>query len=253
MDEKIREKIDELNAVMKGLPYGLALVDPKEVKLLDKNARYMSADMFKSLVENVRRDGGLTSLPLLWKREDGSLLALSGNHRVQAAVHAGVESILALVLDRPLSREEQVAIQLSHNAIEGKDDPVVLKDLWDEIEDIDLKLYAGLDSELLKELEKMEFDSIAEARLDFRQVMLLFLPEEAGELKRVMEDADNIFSGDENYILSRKHFNEVFALLADVKEQFGIVNNPTAMMKLVELAREKMEEYNRANLINEGG
>jgi hypothetical protein len=242
MDEKIRETITQLNAHLKDMPYQLDYVPPGEIRLLDKNARYMSQEMFQNLVSNVRRDGALSSLPLCWRQPDGTLLVLSGNHRVQAAVHAGLEGILIFVIDRELTREELVAIQLSHNAIEGRDDPVILKELWDEIEMIDLKMYAGLDSEIVKELEKMEFLSIAEARPDFKQIILLFLPEEIEEIRQLMEDIDMIFSGDRNYILTRSHYDEVFRLIVDVKERYNIINNPTAFMKIIEFARERMDE-----------
>lgn len=247
MAEEIRETIAELNRALEasGAKYKLTFTDPAEIRLLDKNARYMSEDMFRNLVENIKRDGGLSSLPLCYRQEDGGLLVLSGNHRVQAAVHAGLEGILVLVIDKQLTREEQVAIQLSHNAIEGKDDPVILKELWEEIQDIELKLYAGLDSEILQELDKIEFVSIAEARIDHKQVTFLFLPEEAEALKKLMGEAELLFIGDESFVLSRKHYDDVFALVADVKEHFEIVNNPTAMMKIVELARERIGEMSK--------
>ena len=237
MDEKIRKTITDLNAHLNDMPYKLDLVDPRVILLLDKNARYMTQEMFENLVNNIKSDRGLSSLPLCYREKDGRLLVLSGNHRVQAAVHAGIEEILVLVIDKELTRQEQVAVQLSHNAIEGRDDPVILKELWDEIEIIDLKMYAGLDSEIIKELEKMEFTSIVEARPDFKHIMLLFLPEEAEQIRKVLSEVDLYFAGEENYILSRRHYDEVFRLLVEIKDTYNIINNPTAFMKIVELAR----------------
>jgi hypothetical protein len=180
MDEKIQATVKTLNKRLhetSATPYVLDVAEPGTLKLLDKNARYMSHEMFENLVANIKRDGGLSSLPLCYREPDGTLLVLSGNHRVQAATQAGIEQILVMVIDRELTREEQVAIQLSHNAIDGKDDPLLLKQLWDEIKQIDLKLYAGLDSETIKELEKIQFVSISEARLEYKEIKLLFLPE----------------------------------------------------------------------------
>ena len=174
MENNIKDAMEQLNSLLKNMPYKLDLVDPKKILLLEKNARYMSQEMFQNLVFNTKRDGALSSLPLCYREKAGLLVVLSGNHRVQAAVHAGIEQILVLIIDRELTRQEQVAIQLSHNAIEGKDDPVILKELWDEIKLIDLKMYAGLDSEIIKELERMEFISLADARPDFKQIILLF-------------------------------------------------------------------------------
>ncbi|MEW6115646.1 MAG: ParB/Srx family N-terminal domain-containing protein [Nitrospirota bacterium] len=241
MDEKIRETVDQLNSFLGDMPYKVDIVDPRELTLLEKNARYMTHEMFQNLVTNIKRDGGLSSLPLVYYEKDGRKIVLSGNHRVQAAVAAEVPWILILRIDRELSRQEQVAIQLSHNAIEGKDDPVVLKGLWGEILDIDLKLYAGLDSETLKELEKMQFATISEAAPDFKQMVMMFLPEELEELKQLIEGIDHFFSGDVNYVAAREHYEHVFKMLVEIKEKFNIVNNPTAFMKMVEMAKLYME------------
>ena len=64
MAEEISEILKLLNEKLAGLfPYRLELVDPGELKLLDKNARYMKAEQFQSLVENVRKDGNLSPCP----------------------------------------------------------------------------------------------------------------------------------------------------------------------------------------------
>jgi hypothetical protein len=241
MEEKIRETIEHLNVALGEAPYKLAYEDPAKIKLLDKNAHYMGEDVFRNLVENIKRDGAMASMPLCQRGDDGRLLVLSGNHRVQAAVHAGLDGVMVMVIDREITNDEKIAIQLSHNSLVGKDDPVLLKELWDEIKDIDLKMYAGLDSELLEELDKLEFLSIAEARLDHKSIMFLFLPEEQGALQKTLAEMDMMFMDDEHYVLSRKHYDDVFAMLADVKEKFRIMNNPTALMKIMELAREQLQ------------
>ena len=250
MDEKIqqaREAAQKLNEIMgDSVPYKIDVMNPKDIALLDKNARYMNHDMFQNLVGNIKKDGALSSLPLCWKKPDGATVVLSGNHRVQAANQAGLSFIMVLVIERDLSRSEQVAIQLSHNAISGKDDQAILKSLWDEIEDIDLRQYAGLDSELLNELDKMEFCTISDAQPDFKQVILLFLPEEIDQLKALMQDADVLFSQHETFVASRLHYETMFNALVEVKEKFNIVNNPTALLKIFELAGERLGEMDLA-------
>jgi hypothetical protein len=136
MDEKIQATVKVLSDRLRetnATPYTLDVADPSAIKLLSKNARYMSHEMFENLVSNIKRDGALSSMPLCYREPDGTLLVLSGNHRVQAAAQAGLKQILVMVIDKELTREEQVAVQLSHNAIDGKDDPPMLKQLWDEI------------------------------------------------------------------------------------------------------------------------
>jgi len=241
MEDKVQEVVDQLNAHLGDGPK-FALVDPKELKLLDKNARYMDKETFDQLTANIRRDGALSSTPFCHMDGSGKMTVLSGNHRVMAAREAGLARIPVMYTDRVLSKGEKIAIQISHNAITGKDDPVILKSLWDELDDIELKMYAGLDSEILKELEKMEFTSISEAHLDVKMVTVAFLPEEAAALREALEQADILFAGEENYVAARSHYESVFAAVAAVKEKYNIVSNPTAFMKLIELARERMAE-----------
>lgn len=243
MEGQVRQTLDLLNQqISHQFPYKLDMVNPKKIRLLDRNARYMQHDTFSNLVANVQKDGALSSLPLCFKEPDGALLVLSGNHRVQAAVHAGLSEILVMVIDRPLSRQEQIAIQLSHNSLAGKDDMVILKELWQELADIDLKYYAGLDSDTLGEIDKLQFETLSDVKPGFEQVILQFLPEEVGELKAILNDASSIFSKDHNFILARDHYDECFSLLTEVKGEYDIVSNPAAFVKVMNLARKALLE-----------
>jgi len=243
MESQVRQTLSQLNAQLADrFPYKLDMVDPGRIRLLDKNARYMEHETFQNLVSNVQRDGGLSSMPLCFKEADGSLLVLSGNHRVQAAAQAGVEEILVMVIDRPLSRQEQIAIQLSHNSLAGKDDMVILRELWQEMADVDLKYYAGLDSDTLGEIDKLQFETLSDVKPDFEQVVFQFLPEETQELQAIVDDVDAIFSKDQNFILARDHYDDVFDLLTQVKGGYNIVSNPAAMAKVMSLARKAMDE-----------
>jgi hypothetical protein len=84
------------------------------LRMLKKNARYMAEPEFNRLVENLRRDGVLTSLPLVYRGE-----VLSGNHRVQAALKAAIVQADVIEIETELS-EEQRACWLSHNALTSK-------------------------------------------------------------------------------------------------------------------------------------
>ena len=153
-------------------------IDPREIKLLETNARYMKHEEFNRLVENIRRDGKLTSTPFLCKDDDDRWLCLSGNHRTKAAIEVGLPTITCLATDDPLSKEQRIAIQLSHNAIAGQDDPATLKALYEQILDMSLKQYRGLDDKTLALLDKFSSISISEANLTFHTLSLVFLPDE---------------------------------------------------------------------------
>jgi len=164
-------------------------LNPRDIKLLETNARYMKHEEFNRLVENVRRDGKLTSTPFLCKDKDGKWLCLSGNHRTRAAIEVGLETITCLATDDELSEEQQIAIQLSHNAIAGQDDPATLKALYEKILDTSLKKYSGLDDKTLELLDKFSAISISEANLQFQTLSMVFLPNELEAARKVIDEA----------------------------------------------------------------
>ena len=163
-------------------------VDPQEIKLLDQNARYMKHEEFNRLVTNIRRDGKLTSSPFLCKEGD-RYLCLSGNHRTRASIEAGLKEIDCLVTDDPLTEQQKIAIQLSHNAIAGQDDPATIKVLYEKILDTDLKKYSGLDDKTLELLNKIDIFSISEANLKFQTLTMVFLPDELTTAKEIISQA----------------------------------------------------------------
>src|SRR5208282_6832990 len=77
----------------------------KDLKLLEKNARFMKGPQFNRLVENIKNDGCLTSFPLVYREKD-SLVVVSGNHRVAAAVKAGIEESDVIEITTPLTRQQ---------------------------------------------------------------------------------------------------------------------------------------------------
>lgn len=163
--------------------------NPKDLKLLETNARYMKHEEFSRLVDNIRHDGRLTSVPFACLEEDGRYRVLSGNHRTQAAIQAGLSEIDIMVTDDPLTEDQKIAIQLSHNAISGQDDPATLKLLYEQILDTEMKKYSGLDDKTLELLDKFATMSISEANLRFQTVTMIFLPDELEDAKKVFEQA----------------------------------------------------------------
>lgn len=166
-----------------GLEPVVVMRDPRSLRLLEVNARIMDRLEYNQLVENLKRDGALTSAPLIWRapgdvEHDGSEEVLSGNHRVQAAIDAGLAEIPCLLLVQELSAQRRTAIQLSHNAIAGHDDPATLAQLYESLTDLDLREYTGLNDQELGLMAEVTVPGIGEAGLDFVMVNILFLPHE---------------------------------------------------------------------------
>lgn len=162
--------------------------DPSTLKLLEENARYMRHEQFSTLVANIKRDGDLTQIPFVWFEEDtGTRHVLSGNHRVMAAMEAGLKEIRWLETADKLNKSQRLAIQLSHNAIAGEDDASILAKLYQEIDDLEMKHYSGLDDRSLELLREAQVDSLQEPKLEFQTLSYVFLP---GDGDRVMEAFD---------------------------------------------------------------
>lgn len=252
MAEEIREVLNLLNEKLAGLfPYRLELVNPGELHLLEKNARYMKAEQFQALVENVRQDGNLSSLPLCYRENGGKLLVLSGNHRTMAARQAGLEQILVMVVADEKTDDEKLGIQLSHNAICGQDDLVILKELWESIKNVQARLYAGLDSETIKSLEGIKFAAISEQRLQYKLANFMFLPEEIESLDQLLKETAVAFAGDVVYLANLNTYDAFFDLVVKIKKRCQIKNSAAAFLKLLELAGVGLEQMMQVEEANE--
>lgn len=235
--------VDQLNAALVEVtPYRLAVVPPAEISPIDKNAHYMTKRTYDALVANIKRDKNLSSLPFCWKRPDGTLVALSGNHRLQAARDAGVPLVMTLYTDAELSRAEQRAIQISHNALVGQDNPGTLRELWNEIDDLALKVYTGLDDKLLETMNDVKVTRINEEGLRFEELTILFL---SPEIERIKEVVGKLGNANKARLAARfDEFDRFFTMLLDFKEAAGIVNTGTALLALVEIGEAWISEHN---------
>lgn len=236
MARKTREtQIDRLNYRLGESGYSLAIVPVAELRLLEKNARYMPNEQFRILVSNIKADGALTSVPLCVKEPDGGYSVLSGNHRVMAAKEAGFEEIPVLYTDRPMDRQQRIAVQLSHNAIAGKDDERILKELFDEIEDVGLKFYSGIDDSILDNIMKVSLPPLSEAPQEYRQLSFVFLPEEEERLESAFNEAFDSARGEKIYLNRFGDYDRLLDALESVKKDAGVKNTATAMMLLLDV------------------
>lgn len=222
--------------------YNLAEVDVSAFEFLEGNARYMSNYMFNNLVENIKKDGTLTSVPLCYKHGDKYRI-LSGNHRVKAAIEAGLTKLLVMYTDKPLTRAEQVAIALSHNSIEGKDDVILLKDLWAELDSVDLKKYSGLDDKVMWEMEKDSLSALNEFHLEYKAQTFLFLPEEVDRLKEVFDKALERVHRDKDVYTNRlADFDRFIEAQSKVHRSFDVKNTAVVLMLMLDLFERHMDE-----------
>lgn len=217
-------------------------VNPKEIKLLEVNARFMKADEFQKLVENVKRDGCLTQLPFCVYNDNWELEVLSGNHRVQAAIAAGLEEIDVQITEDTLTKDQRIGIQLSHNAISGQDDMAILKQLYESIDDVNMKAYSGLDDETLKILENINTQSMSYSGLQYQVLNLMFLPSEIEGIKETFKDIMKEVRQNEALMLSMSEYDKYLDTLVEVSKGSRIKNTAVGFMAMLEIVKNHMEE-----------
>lgn len=242
VDDQTRSGIDRLNSKLSDQPFKLALVNVEDIELLTKNARHMNKKQFQNLVDNVKRDGGLSSAPFCHLQEDGKFLVLSGNHRVMAAKEAGLQEVMVMYTDKPLTEQQKIAIQLSHNAIVGEDDMAILKELWEEIDDLTEKYYAGLDDKTLEEMKKVTLGALSEVPLDYKTVSFMFLEDETARLGDTLEKIAKMLPGDVIYAAREKEFDRLIAANTKIQESYNVHTSAVSLMMLLDVFERHQED-----------
>lgn len=217
--------------------------DPRTLTRLEVNARYMRKEEYDRLVENVRRDGCLTSTPLIYsggEYEEGRELVLSGNHRTMASIDAGLDEIDCMLIEEQLTRQQLVAIQLSHNSITGQDDPATLKQLYDELDDVDWRAYSGLDDEQLNLLAEVSPEGLSEANLDFATVSLIFLPPELEAARTAFDEAR--LAQNESWLAARADYEQTLDTLASTHAAHKVGNVATALHAILAIVERHLDE-----------
>lgn len=164
-------------------------VNYSDIKEQPKNARVMPPEAFERLAANMRTEGRMETLPFGVKRGNHIEL-ISGHHRTRAAVVAGILDFLILVDTREdLSTDAVKSKQLSHNSLSGTDDVAMLAEIFNEIEDLELKMAAFIDEEelLAKAVEKSAGLVSEQFEIEWPVLSIAFLPTQREKFEALAE------------------------------------------------------------------
>lgn len=241
MTDTIKAHMGTLNGQLKslGLPE-LAVVSPDECIPQALNARYMDQQTMENLTKNVARDGHLESAPLVCRDPSGTGYAIiSGHHRVEAAKRAGLKHILVIIAE-PKDENELRAKQLSHNALTGRDDAVMLQKLYDSIKDLEARYYSGLQDEL----ERIAYASLNFKAGTYEAFTVAFIPDdiEAFDTAMSMVEHMDIAGAEIVRLAPLKSYTAFSDAIRKVKKVENIKSNAAALSRLVELAQMKLAE-----------
>lgn len=205
---------------------------PNDLIEQDVNARYMTSQMFDRLTTTIKRDNRLETLPYCAATEKG-IEIISGHHRVRAARAAEIPAIYVLVDTSGLTADQIRAKQLAHNAIGGRDNEELLRQIYAEIRDAEAKLEAFIDLSLDDvEVAEVPIENV-QVDLNVRSVLLTFLPSEQRYFERI---ADTLVAPDDAlYLAERAGYEPFLAILRKTQRVYDIRSVGTALTRMAEI------------------
>ena len=99
-------------------------IDPQKVIFDSMNPQVMSDEDFQIIVDTVKKDGDLITCPTV-RVEDGEVYCVDGEHRIRAALEAGLSEIDAKVL-KGIDKQNARVRMLALNNLNGNPDETAL-------------------------------------------------------------------------------------------------------------------------------
>jgi ParB-like chromosome segregation protein Spo0J len=242
MNEDLKILLERLNGELSKLGLAeLAIVGPEDCIAQKKNARYFKPEVFTRLVENVKKDKRLESVPLVHKllNEQGNWTGkygiISGHHRVEAAKEANLTSILVMIATTQ-GRDEITSKQLSHNALVGVDDQQILQEMFESIKDLEAKIASGLNDVI----EKVDYVTVNfSLAADYKEFMIMFAPDDERDydniLSRLKENIKAVGGNSRVELVPVALYEKFAESLRKIKGLENIKSNATAFSKMVEI------------------
>ena len=226
-------------------------VDINLIDEADMNANEMTGEDFAQLCDNIGKSG-LSSVPSCYKKENGRFVMISGHHRLRACKKLHYKTIgILYCLESELSKDEIIAIQLSHNSLHGHDNTSILKKLFEQIQSVDFKQFAHVN---IDEIAPVDTDGISVFALKENFVFTVILyPDSFENLDELLGDIREQASKSDALILANEKENErlLLQLQTEIGKQYDIKSPSISFAKLLELASERLTEIKKCNdLVN---
>jgi len=220
----------------------------------DKNARVMNDHKFHLLQKTIKKDKRLESLPFVIGRkrivkmggdktkEVQEFHIISGHHRTRAARMAGLVDIYCLVDETRLSRDYVKSKQLAHNAIQGSDDPQILSEIFQSIEDIEAQVLSGITEEdLLKDFKPVNIEEI-NFEFSTKLVSLLFTNKGFEDFELMLETLKD--NSEMIGLADHKTFEPFVKTARQVSKREDVRNMTGIVLKICEIVQ---DYYNRVD------
>lgn len=108
------------------------LLPLKSLKETPGNPQRMDDKTFNGIVESMKDKGWLLDPPVIWEKEENNYQIISGHHRIQAAIKAGIIETQCKVL-KGITEEQAKILVLEANQRKGSFDDDLLNIFVDDI------------------------------------------------------------------------------------------------------------------------
>lgn len=216
-----------------------------DINLIDEaelNANEMTGEDFATLCDNIDKSG-LSSVPCCYKKTDGRYVMISGHHRLRACKKLHWKTLPILwCAEEDLSKDEIIAIQLSHNSLHGSDNQSILKQLFEQIKSIDFKKFAHVNMDEIKPISMDGIDVFA-LKETFTFAVVLY-PNSFQSVDDIYGDIREQAKKSDALILADQGTNEelLLKLQTEVGKEWNIKSPSISFAKVLELAAERLIE-----------
>lgn len=210
----------------------------------------MTPAQMTQLIQNIRRDGALTSAILCYRPPGQDFTEiLSGHHRTEAAIAAELPKIPMRLIVSPLTEQRKRAIQLSHNAIVGQDDPSVLASMYADL-DLASKIYSGLEDTVMEAMAKVSLSGLS-VSIKYKEMTLFFLSDEAKAVAEAMPRIEKAARKEAAYVAAYRDFDAFFDLVIRAKSKFKSFNSGVTFRMIIDLATQALDAMEASAVADE--
>ena len=188
---------------MKKIKTRIEKIQFRKIREAELNAQQMTQSDFNRLVKNIKKDGCLTSAPLIME-DDKEFICISGHHRIRAAIKAGLKEDFCIIIPK-VDDSTRTRLQIAHNDIHGTPNSDIVSILSEKLDVEDIELINTVDIEDYEDIRDVTEPP------EYKYINLCLLDGSRNSLINLMIDKDEKA---ENFLIEKEQYSEIKELLS---------------------------------------
>lgn len=140
-----------------------------------------------------------------------------------------------------ISKDKALAYQLSHNALVGRDDLAMLRDIFNEIEGLKEKEFTGLNDLVFLNYDKIHLPTINEDDIELHEITFIFTKSKAKQVSTIIDLVNKTeFKNDTRLVLME--FEEFMKAMGELQKVCKIKSNTVAFVKMIDIVKDYVEK-----------